>query len=246
MSSVPPRPRPRGLAWRARLSDTVGSAVERFRWYGPGRVAAGAAGGVAFGLVVWWSLTPPEVPAAPEPALHADVAPSAPGPPSGTAFPLVGATTTLDTIVVHVAGAVRTPGVVRLGSGARVDDAVRAAGGPTADAEPDLVNLAAPVADGDRIHVPRVGEVARDTVAPAGVPPGGAGVAGAPGAASSVDVNRADVAALTALPGIGPVTAAAIVDERDRNGPFRDVDDLRRVRGIGPAKVEALRESVRT
>lgn len=141
-------------------------------------------------------------------------------------------------LLVHVAGSVLEPGVYELLSGARVRDAVVAAGGPTEQADWNAVNLAAPVVDGTRIYVPAVGEV---VPAPVTVP-----VPNAPLPAGPIDVNRATAVELEALPGVGPATATAIVAERDRNGPFLDVDDLDRVPGIGPAKLAALRDLVTT
>ncbi len=154
-------------------------------------------------------------------------------------------------IVVHVAGAVGTPGVVELPGSSRVVDAVHAAGGLRADADPDRVNLAAPVADGHRVVIPVIGQpspselVAPD--APAGT--GGSGPPdpadpsnGAPG--GLIDLNTADAAALDELPGVGPSTAAAIIAHREKEGPFTSVDALLDVRGIGEAKLEALRDLV--
>jgi competence protein ComEA len=145
-------------------------------------------------------------------------------------------------LVVHVAGAVARPGVVRLAPGARVVDALDAAGGASGDADLDRLNLAALVTDGERVAVPRVGEPA---------PPAAGGVAspGAPAAAPSadapLDLNTATATDLEALPGIGPTLAAAIVADRERNGPFGSVDDLLRVRGIGEGRLEPVRDLVR-
>jgi competence protein ComEA len=163
------------------------------------------------------------------------------------------ATTTTTTVpafvVVDVVGAVRRNGVVRLRAGARVVDALAAAGGATADADLVRLNLAAPVTDGARIAVPRLGAPAPpvDPAAVSGaVVPAGSGDTGAPpSSASPVDLNTATAEQLDALPGIGPATAAAIIADRGANGPFRSVDDLGRVRGIGDAKLEQLRGLVR-
>jgi competence protein ComEA len=159
--------------------------------------------------------------------------------------PEVGTTTTADAgIVVHAAGAVRTPGLYRLPSGSRVADLLDKAGGPTAETDLDRLNLAAALADGQRLYVPRKGEVAPPTVGPDGGsdPPPDAG--GSPGDGGPVDLNAATAEELDALPGIGPATAAAIIDHRERSGPFTTVDGLLDVRGIGPAKLEALRDLV--
>jgi competence protein ComEA len=140
-------------------------------------------------------------------------------------------------LVVHAAGAVHAPGLYRLPSGARVDDLVSAAGGLVADADGDRINLAAPLADGERVYVPRVGE----TVPSAEGPDGGSTASSSSG---PVDINTATVEELDSLPGIGPSIAQAIIDERERNGPFRSVDDLERVRGIGPSKLDQIRDLV--
>jgi competence protein ComEA len=143
------------------------------------------------------------------------------------------------TILVHVAGAVVVPGVYELPGAARIREALVAAGGPTADADWNALNLAAPIADGTRLYVPVVGETPP-------VPIVTAPVAGADQLAGPVDINRATASELDALPGVGPATAAAIVTERERNGPFVGVDDLDRVPGIGPAKLAAIRDLVTT
>ncbi|MEY4360881.1 MAG: hypothetical protein RL391_187 [Actinomycetota bacterium] len=137
-------------------------------------------------------------------------------------------------ILVHVTGAVVAPGVVEVQGNARVQDAVAAAGGPLGRADLDALNLAAPVSDGAQIHVPAVGEIAQ---APLGSPLVG-------GPTPRVDLNTANAAALDVLPGIGPSTAAAIVKRRAEIGRFVTVDDLLEVPGIGPAKVDALRDLV--
>jgi competence protein ComEA len=153
------------------------------------------------------------------------------------------------TVVVHVAGAVVRPGVVTLPVGSRAVDAVAAAGGLAEGADPDRVNLAAPLADGARLAIPLVGQPPPAEIAPQ-VPAGGVGAGGtaASGAAGSVgapvDLNTADAAQLEALPGIGPSTAQAIIAHRGSNGPFRSVDELLDVRGIGEAKLAALRDLV--
>jgi competence protein ComEA len=141
-------------------------------------------------------------------------------------------------VLVHVAGSVVSPGVYVLEPGARVRDAVVAAGGPAPDADWNALNLAAVVADGTRVYLPAVGEQVPETVS------GGAGDGTQP--VGPIDVNRATVEQLETLPGVGPATATAIVTERERNGPFVDVDDLDRVPGIGPAKLAAVRDLVTT
>lgn len=147
-------------------------------------------------------------------------------------------------VVVHVAGAVASPGVVELPGGSRIVDAVEAAGGLRADADADRVNLAAVLADGQRVVIPVRGQPPPEEVLPSGPSPEHGGAGGGVGTGARVDVNTADAEQLESLPGIGPATAAAILSHRERHGPFRSVDDLIDVRGIGEAKLDALRDLV--
>lgn len=136
-------------------------------------------------------------------------------------------------LVVHVAGAVRQPGLYELKEGSRVSDAVARAGGATAKADTAAVNLAAPLADGIQVLIPsRVAGAA------------GAGATGVGGVAPRVSLSSATVADLDALPGIGPVTAQKIVDYRSQHGGFGAVDDLDAIPGIGPTRIEQLRDLV--
>jgi competence protein ComEA len=137
-------------------------------------------------------------------------------------------------VVVYVAGRVAAPGVYTLPVPARVDDAVRAAGGPTADADLDIVNLAAVVHDGERVFVPAVGQPIPD-VAGVTTP------AGSTAPVFPININTADTDQLDQLPGVGPATAAAIIAQRQQHGPFQSIDELSDVRGIGPAKLDAIR-----
>jgi competence protein ComEA len=142
--------------------------------------------------------------------------------------------------VVHVAGAVRRPGVYRLAAGLRVQDAVRRAGGPRRGANLDAINLAAPLQDGVQIVVP--GRTAAAAVGAAGA--GGATGAATPGA--PVSLNTATEAQLETLDGVGPATAAKIIAYRREHGGFRSVADLTQVSGIGPKKLAALKGKVTT
>lgn len=133
-------------------------------------------------------------------------------------------------LVVDVAGAVRRPGLYSLPTGSRIDDAIAAAGGATHKAQLDAVNLAAPVADGEQIVVPRHG-------------PAGAAAASSAGSSPSapLDLNTATLEQLEALPGIGPVTAQKILDYRQQHGAFHSVDELQGVPGIGPSHIAQLK-----
>jgi len=153
------------------------------------------------------------------------------------------------TILVHVVGAVRHPGLVHLDTGARLEDAVEAAGGATSSAQLDAVNLASVVADGQQVRIPRKGETAVPAASSGtsadGAATGDGGGSSKAASGTPVDLNTADAAALDALPGIGPVLAQRIVDHRTQNGPFTSVDQLDEVSGIGPALLGRLRDLVR-
>ncbi len=143
-------------------------------------------------------------------------------------------------IVVDVAGAVATPGVFELPDGSRVQDAIAAAGGLAADADPSSVNRAAPVADGQQVYIPRAGETPAAAQGTGSAPAGGAEAA----ASGLVNINSATAEELDALPGVGPSTAQAIIEDREANGPFAAVEDLMRVSGIGEKKFEKLKASI--
>ena len=144
--------------------------------------------------------------------------------------------------VVHVAGEVRMPGVYRMRAGARVAAAVRRAGGPTRRGDLSALNLAARVEDGRQILVPRrapAAAAAAPGVGAAAPPAGSAAAAGPP-----VNLNTATPEQLDTLPGVGPATAAAIVEYRDANGGFGSVDELDQVPGIGAGRLADLRDRV--
>lgn len=213
-------------------------------WFGPARLVTSAIAVLVVCGGVFWLVrsSPPST----EAGLPMATTPSttlvgASGDPASSNSPSSGAAdgaaadlALAGTVSIHVAGAVERAGVYELDAGSRVHAAIAAAGGATADADPNALNLAAELVDGTRVYVPVVGEQlpvdnSVAVVAGSAAPPEG-----------PVDVNRATAVELDVLPGVGPATAAAIVAERERNGPFLDVDELSRVRGIGPAKLEAL------
>lgn len=145
-------------------------------------------------------------------------------------------------VVVHVSGQVNSPGVVTIAAPGRVIDAVEEAGGPTPEADLALINLAEPIVDGAHIHVPAHGEgEAIAGVAGGGEPPAASG--DPPGA--GVNINTASQAELETIPGVGPVTAQAIIAWREDNGAFSSVEQLIDVNGIGPKTLEQLRDHVR-
>jgi len=125
------------------------------------------------------------------------------------------------TVVIHVAGAVASPGVYTLDAGMRVGDAVTAAGGEVEGADLDALNLARELVDGEQVKVPIEGAVSESN--------------------GLINVNVADAAALEQLPGVGPVLAGRIVTYRDAHGPFSSIDALDDVSGVGPAILEQIR-----
>lgn len=162
------------------------------------------------------------------------VAPGTP-PPSGAGT----------SIVVHVVGQVRSPGVLRLPAGSRVSDAVAAAGGATARAELSGINLARLLLDGEQVRVPAPGEEVPELAAPAGGGGAGGGGRGASTATGGVvSLNTADLAGLDTLPGVGPVLAQRILDWRVEHGRFTTVDELSEVSGIGEKLLARLRPLV--
>jgi competence protein ComEA len=140
-------------------------------------------------------------------------------------------------VVVDVAGAVRRPGLYRLPQGSRIDDAIARAGGATRHADVTLVNLAAPLADGEQVLVPASVPGMAAAAGTGSDPAAGGG----PSPASPLDLNSATAEELDALPGVGPATAQKIVDYRQQHGPYRSVNDLDAIPGIGPAKIANLK-----
>jgi len=130
-------------------------------------------------------------------------------------------------IMVYVSGAVEHPDVYSLVENSRVKDALSAAGGFRSDADPSTLNLAAPLHDGQEIHVPTQGEAPRPSTS--AVHP-----------SNPVNINTASAEELDGLPGIGPVLAQRIVEDRQANGPYESIEELARVKGIGPALLEKL------
>lgn len=233
------------LSWRERLRDWVESfdLTPRQLLVGLVLTAVAAVGG--------WHLLAPE-PLPPEMTLPVASAPgggetSVPGPSVPGATSSSTAPEDEEEVVVHVAGAVRRPGVVQLAEGARLADAVAAAGGAADDADLAQVNLAALAEDGQQVYVPRPGEALPTPPAGSadrGVTGGSGEGAGAGAGTELVNINTAGLDELEELPGIGPVLAQAIVDHREQEGQFTSVEQLLDVRGIGEVRFEDLRELV--
>lgn len=236
-------------------------------WYGPARAIATAGSVVVVCVGAWWLLR-------------------APAPPLENSLPLVGQSTTTAVLLagvspssstplvalsegvfvagpvtVHVVGAVRKAGVYTLQPGARVIDAVTAAGGVVPNADTAAINMALAVNDADQIYIPLRGErAARTTVAPTRRRPASSGSpsttrapqeqttttsSGGPEASvGMVNINTATATQLEELPSVGPSTAKAIVSYRTKNGPFGKAEDLMKVPGIGEGKLAAMKPFV--
>ena len=212
------------------VRERIDTVLDRVRSLGTSsRVALAAAVSVGVLVVAIVLLRPAGANPAPEETLPRASAPE-------TAASAPGASAPAAMVVVQAAGAVVRPGLYKLTTGARADDLIRAAGGLAPDADPDRMNLAALLADGQKIYVPRVGEE---------VPVDSSGGGASPSAPQLVDLNTASIADLDTLPGIGPATAQAIIDYRAQHGRFRSVDELLNVKGIGQAKLDEVRPLVR-
>ncbi len=236
-------------SWRARV-DQLRAALP-VKWTPKvGIAAALAVAGVVAVVCVgaWLILRSPAAPAPVElPRAGAATGTSTSTGTAGAPDPAPAPDGSPATITVAAAGAVAHPGVYVVPSKSRVADVVTAAGGTLPDADLDQINLAGKVADADRVFVPRKGQ----SVPPvAGGGSGAGGDAGGPGGApgskgNPVDLNTATAEQLDALPGVGPSTAQAIIAYRSAHGRFKSVNELLEVRGIGPAKFDALRTLVR-
>lgn len=207
-------------AHRARRADRISALHVRVV------VTAAVAAGV---LLTWWLLAERprtgEVDAPLRVSASADPSSSVPSPSAGP-----------EVVVVDVAGKVREPGIVTLPAGSRVHEAIEAAGGLSGRVDGGSLNLARVLVDGEQVLVG-----IEPVAAPAGAVPG---APGGPAAGGTVDLNAATAEQLDALPGVGPVTAAAILEWREQNGRFSAVDDLLDVSGIGEKTLERLRDLV--
>lgn len=217
-------------------------------WVGAGRIAV-TSGGVAIMVAGgWWVMRAPPPPIESSIPFVASIRTA--NTDAATSSQIRITSTTSLSILVHVAGEVLHPGVVLLADGSRVIDALDAAGGPTPRADLDAVNLAAGLVDAAQVYIPKRGETGKRAVSRpqpgVNLPPKlGNRSNSNPSDSEPIDVNTATEQQLDSLPGVGPSTARAIVAYRLQHGPFTRVEDLLNVRGIGPAKLEALLGLVR-
>ncbi|MFM8553356.1 MAG: helix-hairpin-helix domain-containing protein [Acidimicrobiales bacterium] len=234
--------------WRSRF-------MEWLRFLGWRRVAASVVATVSTAAVLLWMFVPSPAPV--DTAIPVATATQSPTPPPAAV-----------TVRVHVTGAVRRPGVYELSSGDRVVDALEAAGGASADADLEAINLAQTLLDTEQILVPRrtahsprrapaprLRPSPRPRTVPTTVPPvppaatsvpvpSGEPTPGTSVPATKININSATATELDTLPGIGPTTARAIIDHRRTKGPFRKVEDLMNVAGIGPTRFARIKPLV--
>jgi competence protein ComEA len=210
----------RGARFRALLA---GAGRQR------GAVAVLALAALLGAGVVWARATPR---LAGLPAGHADAAAAA----AAQTLPRASEGRPAARVAVHVVGRVRRPGLVRLAAGARVEDAIRAAGGVSSGADLDAVNLARKLLDGEQVRIPGPGEAAPP-------PPAGAAGPGTTTPPGPLDLNTATAEQLDALPGVGEVTASRILAYRSAH-PFTSVDELLEVPGIGQRRFDQLKDLV--
>ena len=223
---------------RETLAQLWGKAHYWIAFVGIRRLISAVVSGVVAIVVLWLILRPSESP------IEASI-------PLAT-LPVVTTTSSPSFVTVHVAGAVKLPGVYRLAPMARVVDAVAAAGGPQSDADLERINLAQVLVDTEQVFIPgRTTRLPTPTIAPRHRPtttiasPTVPTQQGSPQINTTVvDLNNATSNELDALPGVGPATAKAIIDYRTSKGKFSRVEDLLNVAGIGPAKLAALRDLV--
>ncbi|OBI15914.1 hypothetical protein A5712_27300 [Mycobacterium sp. E2327] len=235
-------------------------AADRRSWVAKMRADPGRAGAIALAVVAALAVLVTVftlVRDRPAPVMSAKLPPvekAATASPRSSANPGAEPPASDRPVVVSVVGLVHTPGLVTLAPGARIADALQAAGGPVNGADTIGLNMARPVGDGEQIVVGLAPVAGQRTALGSSVSAGTSAASGTPGpvsgtvkpkAGEALDLNTATQEQLDALPGVGPVTAAAIVAWRQANGKFTSVDQLADVDGIGPARLEKLRPLVR-
>ena len=216
------------------VQSTFKKLQTTIKWFGLSRLIGSFLSLIAVALAGWWLLRIPP-------------------PPPEDSIPIASTVTTLSfavsssqatalisEITVHIAGAVKTPGVYQFRLGARINDGVVAAGGATAQADLDSVNLAMLLSEGIQIYIPKRNEKPHIVVQPRFTNPTSSNDATDKQLQVSININTATAIELEQLAGVGPSTAKAIIAFREKNGSFKTVEDLLNVRGIGPAKLSEI------
>ena len=216
------------------VQSTFKKLQTTIKWFGLSRLIGSFLSLIAVALAGWWLLRIPP-------------------PPPEDSIPIASTVTTLSfavssqqatalisEITVHIAGAVKTPGVYQFRLGARINDGVVAAGGATAQADLDSVNLAMLLSEGIQIYIPKRNEKPHIVVQPRFTNPTSSNDAKDKQLPVSININTATAIELEQLAGVGPSTAKAIIAFREKNGSFKTVEDLLNVRGIGPAKLSEI------
>jgi competence protein ComEA len=224
------------------VQSTFKNLQTTIKWFGLSRLIGSFLSLIAVALAGWWLLRIPP-------------------PPPEDSIPIASTATTLSFAVsspqkieldeklvdelateltVHIAGAVKTPGVYQFRLGARINDGVVAAGGATAQADLDSVNLAMLLSEGTQIYIPKRNEKPHIVVQPRFTNPASSNDATDKQLQVSININTATAIELEQLAGVGPSTAKAIIAFREKNGSFKTVEDLLNVRGIGPAKLSEI------
>jgi competence protein ComEA len=183
------------------------------------------------GLLQWWVARPPGVEIR---VIEPTLAPTATITPSPTPAP----------IAVYVSGEVARPDVYLLAASSRVVDAISAAGGFTAGADQVVVNLAQPLSDGMHVHVPARGEAPTPAPLSQAAPADSTASSQARTISGPININTASPEELDLLPGIGPAIAQRIVEYRTTNGPFRSIEEIKQVSGIGDKLFEKIRDLI--
>ena len=218
----------------SRLADLVRHLMKSVTWFGWGRMVTVCVCIPLVGFGAFFLLRTPTPPIESSLSYATTTVAS-----TQNAIAAPDVSTPVELIAVHVAGNVLRPGVYDLPSDARVVDAVRFAGGATAIADLNAINLANRLNDGQQVYVPAVGEKVPPNISSSGSTNDGA-TSETNSVQYPININTADVALLDELPGVGPSTAQAIVAYRDQNGPYASISGLEDVPGIGPAKFAAL------
>ena len=216
------------------VQSTFKKLQTTIKWFGLSRLIGSFLSLIAVALAGWWLLRIPP----PPPEDSSPIASTVTTLSFAVSSPQ--ATALISEITVHIAGAVKTPGVYQFRLGARINDGVVAAGGATAQADLDSVNLAMLLSEGIQIYIPKRNEKPHIVVQPRFTNPTSSNDATDKQLQVSININTATAIELEQLAGVGPSTAKAIIAFREKNGSFKTVEDLLNVRGIGPAKLSEI------